>query len=399
MEDTARRVLNLACFEEIRTPLFERTELFERGVGEATDIVSKEMYTFASRSGDRLTLRPESTAGVVRAFLEHGLRSQRSMPLKVFYIGPMFRYERPQKGRQRQFHQLGIEILDSAHPRADVEAILAACEYLRALGLEGLVVDLNSLGDAADRARYREALVGYLESMRDQLDEDSRERIQRNPLRVLDSKVPSTIEALKSAPSILDFLSGEARDHFEEVRAGLASLEIATRINPRLVRGLDYYSRTTFEIQSERLGAQSTVCGGGRYDGLVEELGGPSVPAVGWALGLERLAIILEDVRGASKEVAPVAFVVGAGPEGERAVLGVARELRRAGVRCDVSFTSAGLGKQLKAADRRGARFAVVIGEAELARNAAAVKDLGQGDQLEVSLPDLPRVLLEKSDR
>jgi histidyl-tRNA synthetase len=231
------------------------------------------------------------------------------------------------------------------------------------------------------------------------LDEDSRERIQRNPLRVLDSKVPATIEALKSAPSILDFLSGEALAHFEEVRAGLASLEIATRINPRLVRGLDYYSRTTFEIQSERLGAQSTVCGGGRYDGLVEELGGPSVPAVGWALGLERLAIILDDVRGASKEAAPVAFVVAAGPEGERAVLGVARELRRAGVRCDVSFTSAGLGKQLKAADRRGARFAVVIGEAELARNAAAVKDLGQGEQLEVSLADLPRVLLEKSDR
>ncbi|HET9886149.1 MAG TPA: histidine--tRNA ligase [bacterium] len=399
MEDTARRVLSQACFEEIRTPVFERTELFERGVGEATDIVSKEMYTFESRSGDRLTLRPESTAGVVRAFLEHGMRAQRSMPLKVFYIGPMFRYERPQKGRQRQFHQLGIEILDSAHPRADVEAILAACEYLRALGLEGLVVDLNSLGDAPDRARYREALVNYLESVRDRLDEDSRDRIQRNPLRVLDSKVPATIAALESAPSILDFLGAEARAHFEEVQAGLASLEITTRINSRLVRGLDYYSRTTFEIQSEKLGAQSTVCGGGRYDGLVEELGGPAVPAVGWALGLERLAIILEDLRGASEEAAPVAFVVAAGPAGESAVLRIARDLRRAGVRCDVSFMSAGLGKQLKAADRRGARFAVVLGESELARNAAAVKDLGQGDQFEVSLPDLARAILEKSER
>lgn len=397
MEDTARRVLSAACFEEIRTPVFERTELFERGVGEATDIVSKEMYTFESRSGDRLTLRPESTAGVVRAFLEHGMRSQRSMPLKVFYIGPMFRYERPQKGRQRQFHQLGIEILDSAHPRADVEAILAACEYLRALGIEELVVDLNSLGDAPDRARYREALVEYLESVRDQLDEDSRERIQRNPLRVLDSKVPATVAALQSAPSILDFLSQEARAHFDEVRAGLAGLEIETRINPRLVRGLDYYSRTTFEIHSEKLGAQSTVCGGGRYDGLVEELGGPSVPAVGWALGLERLAIILDDLRGASKEPGPLAFVVAAGSTGESEVLHVARDLRRAGVRCDVSFTSAGLGKQLKVADRRGARFAVVLGESELARNAAAVKDLGQGDQLEVSLPDLARVLLERN--
>jgi histidyl-tRNA synthetase len=399
MEDTARRVLSQACFEEIRTPVFERTELFERGVGEATDIVSKEMYTFESRSGDRLTLRPESTAGVVRAFLEHGMRAQRSMPLKVFYIGPMFRYERPQKGRQRQFHQLGIEILDSAHPRADVEAILAACEYLHALGLEGLVVDLNSLGDAPDRARYREALVNYLESVRDRLDEDSRDRIQRNPLRVLDSKVPATIAALESAPSILDFLGAQARTHFEEVQAGLASLEIATRINSRLVRGLDYYSRTTFEIHSEKLGAQSTVCGGGRYDGLVEELGGPAVPAVGWALGLERLAIILEDLRGASLGAAPAAFVVAAGPAGENAVLRVARDLRRAGVRCDVSFTSAGLGKQLKAADRRGARFAVVLGDSELARNAAAVKDLGQGDQFEVSLPDLARAIVERSER
>jgi histidyl-tRNA synthetase len=397
MEETARRVLSTACFHEIRTPLFERTELFERGVGEATDIVSKEMYTFESRSGDRLTLRPENTAGVVRAFLEQGLRTKRPMPLKLYYIGAMFRYERPQKGRQRQFHQLGVEIIDSAHSRSDVEAILVACEYLRALGIEDLVVDLNSLGDSPDRARYREALVRYLESVRGQLDADSQERIARNPLRVLDSKVPSTIEALREAPSILDFLGEEARAHFDEVRASLESLGVAARLNPRLVRGLDYYSRTTFEIHSEKLGAQSTLCGGGRYDGLVHELGGPSVPAVGWALGLERLAILLDDLRGAPQEPRPLAFLVAAGEKGEDALLPLARDLRRAGVRCDVSYSSAGLAKQMRAADRQGARFAIVLGETELARGTAAVKDLGRGDQFEVSLSNLARTILERS--
>lgn len=396
MEAAARRVLGSACFQEIRTPVFERTELFERGVGEATDIVSKEMYSFESRSGDRLTLRPENTAGVVRAYLEHGLRAKRPSPLKVFYIGPMFRYERPQKGRQRQFHQLGVEILDSAHSRSDVEAILIACEYLGALGLDDLTVELNSLGDAADRASYREALVGFLTSVRDQLDAESQARIERNPLRVLDSKVPATIEALRAAPSILEFLGPEARAHFDEVRAGLQACGVRFRLNPRLVRGLDYYSRTTFEIQSEKLGAQSTVCGGGRYDGLVEELGGPHVPAVGWALGLERLGIILDELRGASVPVPPLAILVSAGDAADNALLPLARDLRRSGVRCDVSYVGGGVGKQLKAADRHGARFAVVLGENELARSTAQVKDLGRGDQAEVSINDLAAYLLGK---
>ncbi len=395
MEDAARRTLSAACYHEIRTPVFERTELFERGVGEATDIVSKEMYTFTSRSDERFTLRPENTAGVVRAYLEHGLRAKRPAPLKVFYLGAMFRYERPQKGRQRQFHQLGVEILDTAHPRADVECILVACEFLRALGLDALVVDLNSLGDPADRARYREALVAFLESVRDRLDADSRARIEKNPLRVLDSKVPSTIEALAGAPSILDFLGEGARAHFAAVQAGLAAAGVTFRMNPRLVRGLDYYSRTTFEIQSEKLGAQSTVCGGGRYDGLVEELGGPHVPAVGWALGLERLAILVDERRGAPVEPRPLAVLVAAGDGAGSSLLPLARDLRRAGVRCDVSFVDGGLGKQLKSADRHGARFAVVLGETELAKGVAAVKDLGLGSQTEVSLGDLARFLLE----
>jgi histidyl-tRNA synthetase len=398
MEETARRVLAAACFSEIRTPVFERTELFERGVGEATDIVGKEMYSFETRSGERATLRPENTAGVVRAYLELGLRASRPAPLKLWYLGPMFRYERPQKGRQRQFHQLGVEILDSADPRADAEVILAACEYLRALGLGDLVVDLNSLGDPADRGRYREALVKYLESVRDRLDEESRARLSRSPLRVLDSKDEGTREALAGAPSILDFLGEGAARHFEEVQTLLAAVDVRTRLVPTLVRGLDYYSRTTFEIQSEKLGAQSTVCGGGRYDGLVEELGGPPVPAVGWALGLERLAIILADTLGAQAAPGPVAFIAAAGEEARRAALPLARDLRRAGIRCDLSFSEGGFGKQLKAADRRGARFAIVLGEEEMAKGTASVKELATGEQVEVPRGDVAARLLAASE-
>ncbi len=393
MEETARRVFSAACFSEIRTPVFERTELFERGVGEATDIVSKEMYTFESKSGDRVTLRPENTAGVVRAYVEHGLRGQWPAPVKFFYIGPQFRYERPQKGRQRQFHQLGVEIIDSLDPKSDAEVILVACEFLRSMGLDDLVVDLNSLGDPEDRARHREALVEYLRSVEGQLDPDSVQRIDRNPLRVLDSKVKSTQEALQGAPRIVDFLSDEAAAHFEAVQAQLDACEVKTRLVPTLVRGLDYYSRTTFEIQSEMLGAQSAVCGGGRYDGLVAELGGPAVPAVGFAMGMERLEIILEAMRGEATVVGPDAFLIAMGEEAGKKVLVLARDLRRSGVRCDVSFAKGGFGKQFKAADRRGARFAVVLAEDEMAKGTASVKDLSTGDQTEMAIGDLAAYL------
>ncbi len=389
MEETARRVFSAACYSEIRTPVFERTELFERGVGEATDIVSKEMYTFESKSGDRITLRPENTAGVVRAYVEHGLRGRLPAPLKFFYIGPQFRYERPQKGRQRQFHQLGVEVIDSLDPKADAEVILVACEFLGAMGLDDLVVDLNSLGDPDDRARHRAALVEYLRSVEGRLDPDSVERIERNPLRVLDSKVESTQAALQGAPRILDFLSDDAAAHFEAVRAQLDACDVKTRIVPTLVRGLDYYSRTTFEIQSEMLGAQSAVCGGGRYDGLVAELGGPAVPAVGFAMGMERLEIILEALRGEAAPVGPDAFLIAMGDEAGRKVLALARDLRRSGVRCEVSFAKGGFGKQFKAADRRGARYAVVLAEDEMANGTASVKDLSTGNQTEMARDEL----------
>lgn len=393
MERIARDVLARACFREIRTPIFERTELFERGVGEVTDIVQKEMYSFESRSGDRLTLRPENTAGVVRAYLESAMRNEPS-PARLWYLGPMFRYERPQKGRQRQFHQLGVEMIDTQDPRSDAEVILVACEFLRELGLDDLSVTLNSLGDPEDRVRYRETLVEYLRSVQDQLDPDSVSRLGTNPLRVLDSKNEGTQAALQNAPSILDSLGSEAADHFAAVKEQLDACGISYHVEPTLVRGLDYYSRTAFEIQSSKLGAQSTVCGGGRYDGLVEQLGGPSVPAVGWALGLERLAIILDETFGAVEPEAPLAFIVALGDDAKKAVLPLARDLRRAGVTCEISVAGGGPGKQFKAADRRGAKYAVVLGDDELQRQVAAVKHLATGTQTEVALGELAGTLL-----
>jgi len=398
MEAAARRVLDAACFDEIRTPVFERTQLFERGVGEATDVVEKQMYTFESRSGkDRLTLRPENTAGVVRAFLQHGLASKAPPPLKLWYLGPMFRYERPQKGRQRQFHQLGVETIGSSDARADAEVILVACEFLRECGLDDLVVQLNSLGDRDDRARHRAELVAFLESVKGDLDAEAASRIERNPLRVLDSKNERTREAIREAPAILDYLGDEARAHFDRVQELLADMDVRFRLEPNLVRGLDYYSRTTFEIQSEKLGAQSTVCGGGRYDGLVEELGGPSVPAVGWALGLERLAIVLDETLGPLEPSGPDACLVTMGDEAASAALPLARDLRRAGVRCDVSWSEGSVGKQMKAADRRRAKLAVVLGPDELARGTASVKNLATGEQKEVARDGLAEYLLREA--
>lgn len=288
VETIAAAVLTRAAFTEIRTPIFEQTGLFERSIGAATDVVGKEMYTFKDRGDRSVTLRPEGTAGVVRAYIEQGLHAQGGIQ-RLWYLGPMFRYERPQAGRQRQFHQLGVEVLGTASARADVEAIAVATDILRQLGLQNLTLQLNSIGDSRDRQKYREALVAYLTPYQLDLDPDSRDRLTRNPLRILDSKDTRTQEILKEAPSMLDFLNPEAQVRFERVQSLLTDLTIPYEINPLLVRGLDYYSHTVFEIQSADLGAQATVIGGGRYDKLVAELGGPETPAIGWAMGLERL--------------------------------------------------------------------------------------------------------------
>jgi histidyl-tRNA synthetase len=373
IEATARAHFARAAIAEIRTPVLEATELFARGIGEATDVVGKEMYTFSDRGERSCTLRPEGTASVVRAAIQHGLLSQG--PQRLWYCGPMFRYERPQAGRQRQFHQIGLEMLGFADPRSDVEAMAVAWDLLADLGVQGLALELNSLGSSEDRARYRDQLVAWLSERSDQLDPDSQDRLQRNPLRILDSKNPQTQALLAEAPTLAASLSAESRERFARVTDGLTLLGIPFQLNPRLVRGLDYYSHTAFEITSTQLGAQATVCGGGRYDGLVEELGGSATPAIGWALGMERLAILLAQAEPLAP-LAPELYVVSRGEKAEPMALQIARQLRLAGRAVDLDLTGAAFGKQFKRADRAGARWAVVIGDSEAEAGIVVLKDL-----------------------
>jgi len=387
IEAVAREHFRRAAVQEIRTPLLEVTELFARGIGEATDVVGKEMYTFLDRGERSCTLRPEGTASVVRAAIQHGLLSQG--PQRLWYSGPMFRYERPQAGRQRQFHQIGLELLGFAEARSDVEAIAIAWDLLAALGVGGLALELNTLGSPEDRIRYRERLVSWLEAHREGLDPDSQARIQSNPLRVLDSKVPETQALLADAPALAESLSADSRARFERVQAGLASLAIPVQLNPRLVRGLDYYSHTAFEITSNQLGAQATVCGGGRYDGLVQQLAGPPTPAIGWALGLERLVLLLaqhQSAAAADPGLSPDLYVVSRGEAAEALVLPLARQGRLAGLAVECDASGAAFAKQFKRADRSGARFAAVIGDAEAQAGEVVLKDL-RDHQAERRLP------------
>jgi histidyl-tRNA synthetase len=389
IEATAREHFRRAAIAEIRTPLLEATELFARGIGEATDVVGKEMYTFLDRSDRSCTLRPEGTASVVRAAIQHGLLSQG--PQRLWYGGPMFRYERPQAGRQRQFHQIGVEFLGVADARSDVEAIAVAWDLLADLGVQGLALELNSLGSADDRLRYREQLVAWLEARREQLDADSQGRIHTNPLRVLDSKNPQTQALLADAPSLADALSLESQQRFAQVQQGLQALGIPFVLNPRLVRGLDYYSHTAFEITSDQLGAQATVCGGGRYDGLVQQLGGPDTPAIGWALGMERLALLLAQAGGGAQvdaqQPAPDLYVVSRGEAAEAMALPLARQCRLAGLAVEIDASGSAFGKQFKRADRSGARWAAVIGDQEAAAGMVAFKPLRGQPAQEVVLP------------
>ena len=389
VEAAARIHFQRSGFGEIRTPLMEPTDLFCRGIGEATDVVGKEMYTFRDRGDRSCTLRPEGTASVVRAALQHGLLTQG--PQKLWYAGPMFRYERPQAGRQRQFHQIGVEWLGASSPRSDVEVIALAWDFLASLGVGGLELQLNSLGSVDDRKAFRTALVGWLEQRVDQLDEDSRARLFTNPLRILDSKNKATQLLLESAPTLTESLSPESRSRFDAVQHGLTTLGIPFRLNHRLVRGLDYYCHTAFEITSDQLGAQATVCGGGRYDGLICQLGGVETPAVGWALGLERLLLVLEETSKAeptgrasqlTRAPKPDAYLVNRGVQAEQAALVLARALRSQGLTVELDSSGAAFGKQFKRADRCGARFALVLGDEEAGRNEVLIKPLlEKGDE------------------
>jgi histidyl-tRNA synthetase len=375
IEATARAHFRRAGVEEIRTPVLEPTDLFARGIGEATDVVGKEMYSFLDRGERSCTLRPEGTASVVRAAIQHGLLGQGAQ--RLWYGGPMFRYERPQAGRQRQFHQIGLEFLGLADPRSDAEAIAIAWDLLADLGVGGLCLEINCLGDHDDRLRYRTALVQFLEGRRARLDPDSQQRLASNPLRILDAKDAGTQAVLDEAPSLLDALSSSSRARFDQVLACLEVLAIPFQLNPRLVRGLDYYGHTAFEITSSQLGAQATVCGGGRYDGLVQQLGGMATPAFGWALGMERLVLLVEasdsNLRGAA---APDLYVVSRGEAAETLALRWARQWRSQGLAVELDLSGAAFGKQFKRADRSGARWAAVIGDSEAAEGVAVLKDL-----------------------
>jgi len=396
LEATAREHFRRAAIAEIRTPLLEPTELFARGIGEATDVVGKEMYSFTDRGERSCTLRPEGTASVVRAAIQHGLFSQG--PQRLWYGGPMFRYERPQAGRQRQFHQIGVELLGVADATSDAEAIAIAWDLLADLGVGGLELEINSLGTPEDRQRYRTELVSWLEAHHDQLDPDSQNRISTNPLRVLDSKNPDTQALLAGAPTLADALAGESHERFSRVLQALEALGIPFVLNPRLVRGLDYYGHTAFEITSNQLGAQATVCGGGRYDGLVEQLGGPPTAAVGWAIGLERLVLLLSQGEAAVAGPAPDLYVISRGEAAEGQALVLTRLGRQAGLVVERDASGGAFGKQFKRADRSGAPWAAVIGDTEAADGVVVLKDL-RGETTERRFtPDQLVELLKRHD-
>ncbi|OFX00824.1 MAG: histidine--tRNA ligase [Alphaproteobacteria bacterium RIFCSPHIGHO2_12_FULL_66_14] len=386
--DTARDVARLYGYREMATPVFEFTELFARGIGEATDVVSKEMYTFKDRGDESLTLRPEYTAGICRAFISNGELGQQ-LPLKVFAAGPMFRYERPQKGRSRQFHQIDIEVLGAPEPGADIEVISVAADILDRLGiLERCVLRMNSLGDPECRAVYRKVLVDYYSSHLGKLSEDSKGRLQRNPLRILDSKDEADIAINKNAPSFTDHLNQASRDFFKTVQDGLGAAGIGFEIDPGLVRGLDYYTHTAFEFVTSHLGAQGTVLGGGRYDGLIAELGGPPTAGIGWAGGIERLMMLCNEPPAEPRPV----VIAPLGAAAEAKALGIARALRRQGITVEQDFRG-NMKRRLQRANKLNARAAVIIGDDELAKGVAQLKDFDSGEQREVALDALAGAL------
>jgi histidyl-tRNA synthetase len=389
LEDTVREVLSSYAYSEIRIPVLEKTELFARAIGDATDVVEKEMYTFEDRNGDLLTLRPEGTAGVVRAVLQNGLLY--AAPVRLWYMGPMFRRERPQKGRTRQFHQVGAEVFGAAGPDIDAELLVMCQRIWHQLGLKGIRLEVNSLGTPGERALYRESLHRFLNENRDQLDEDSINRLDRNPLRILDSKNPAVQDLLKDAPVLGEYLGEDSVRHFEGFRRLLDGFGVAYQVNPRLVRGLDYYSHTVFEWITRELGAQGTVCAGGRYDGLVEIQGGRPWPGVGFAMGQERLIELMREQAEPARDT-PHVFLVMAGEDAISGGLQLAEQLRRqvAGLRIQSNLGGGSFKSQFKRADRSEAPLAVILGEDEIRQGHVTIKHLReQRDQEQIGLNEL----------
>ncbi|KSW23971.1 MULTISPECIES: histidine--tRNA ligase [unclassified Pseudomonas] len=398
LENTFAGLLEEYGYSEIRLPIMEFTELFARGIGEGTDVVDKEMYTFLDRNEESLTLRPEGTAGTVRAMLEHGLTGGGQVQ-KLWYTGPMFRYEKPQKGRYRQFHQIGVEVFNLPGPDIDAELIILTWRLWQKLGMaDAVTLQLNTLGSSEARARYREALVAYLQERFEQLDEDSQRRMTTNPLRILDSKVESTQALLVGAPTLHDYLDEESIAHFEGLKARLDAVGLRYEINQKLVRGLDYYCRTAFEWVTDKLGAQGTVCGGGRYDGLVSQFGGKPTPGVGFAMGVERLVLLLETLGVVPAELKRPAdvYVCAFGEPAELAALGLAEKLRDAvpGIRLLLNAGAGSFKSQFKKADKSGAQFALILGDDELAARVVGFKPLrSEGEQQNIAWEALPEHL------
>lgn len=385
MENTIRDLCALYGYGEIRTPIFEETKLFLRGIGDTTDVVTKEMYTFEDRGGRSITLRPENTASAVRAFLEHKLYGDQGVH-KLFYIGSMFRYDRPQAGRYREFHQFGVEILGASSPLADVEVIVLAYRLFQKLGLQNLELRINSIGDKNCRNAYKKELISYYESQKDMLCEDCKQRLYKNPLRLLDCKEDNCKLLAKNAPVITNYLCEECHNKFEKVKLGLTALHISYVIDPGLVRGLDYYTNTAFEIQYPPLGAQSAICGGGRYDKLVEEMGGPDVPGIGFAVGLERLLLALEGqnlIPNCPKKSS--VYIVALGEKAEIEGLKIQGELREKGVMTYMDLQEKSLKGQMKQAGKVQSIYAVIIGENEIEQGKATVKHMQTGEQSEIS--------------
>jgi histidyl-tRNA synthetase len=399
LESVLREIVNSYGYDEIRVPLIEQTELFRRSIGDATDIVEKEMYTFPDRNDESLTLRPEATAGIVRAGITNGLlHNQRQ---KLWTTGPMFRYEKPQKGRYRQFYQFDVEALGFSGPDVDAELIILSARIWERLGISRLTLEINSLGTPESRHRYREVLVDYFSGVKNSLDEDSIRRLEQNPLRILDSKNPEMQEIVAAAPVMLDYLDPESLEHFQQLKALLDVAGVAFTINPRLVRGLDYYNRTVFEWVTDALGSQGAVCSGGRYDGLVEKLGGRSTPAVGWAMGIERFVALYEVCGGKAPNADADVFVVAVGDGALQSAFTVAEDLRDAiaNIRVELNLGGGSFKTQMKRADKSNARYALILGEQEIIDRTIGLKPLRtKDDQISVSLDDLPAVLAGKLD-
>jgi histidyl-tRNA synthetase len=393
LEAQVREVFHPFGFKEIRVPVLEKTELFCRSIGDDTDIVEKEMYTFPDKSGNSLTLRPEGTAAVMRAYIEHKLYAQNQVE-KLYYVGPMFRYERPQKGRYRQFHQIGAEFIGENSPLADVQLLSMLCRLFEKIGITDASLQLNSLGCPECRPKYRQALLDFLAARLDGLCTDCRRRYQLNPLRVLDCKVEQCRTICQDAPSVLDYLCDDCSRHFDTVRRSLSALKIPFEVNNRMVRGLDYYTRTTFEMVSSHLGSQNAVAAGGRYDGLIASLGGPPVPGIGFAIGMERLTLMLDAAAIPSSR--PDLFLVALGEKALDKGFTLLSGMQREGLHAEMDFSGKSLKAQMRRADKLQARLVLILGEDELARNQIQVRDMDNGSQDTVDLGNLSAVLGEK---